>query len=194
MRVKILLLVIFEEKHPPFVNMKFALPLKRALGSMFNIREGFEGKSKKSREWRERPNELFEKILGVKGATPRMFLQQFSTECVRGWRPNFWVDMLSVSLEEALQRGLNVCITDLRFDNEAEMIKKYDNSYIIKIMNVEQVEEKPKSNHISEKGIDKKYIDFGVMNFGDDTFTAHLNTIYDRIIRDGKGHSDKKTT
>jgi hypothetical protein len=63
-----------------------------------------------------------EKIMPEWGFSVRWFLQRFGTECLREQiRPDFWL----LRMARAIQRisPAPVVITDLRFENEAEMVR-----------------------------------------------------------------------
>jgi hypothetical protein len=113
-----------------FQRDSFANPLKDAVAATFNWpRELLEGNTKESREWRETPDEWWEKKLNWKdhpGATfaprftPRGALQWFGTEVYRvAFHDSIWI----YSLEDRLRNAENVVITDCRFPNEVKVIK-----------------------------------------------------------------------
>ena len=57
--------------------------------------------------------------------SPRWVLQQWGTEYRRAQRPTYWLDALGAQLDEWSGAGRHYhCITDVRFPNEAEMIKR----------------------------------------------------------------------
>ena len=101
--------------------------MKDAVASMYGLpREMLEGDTKESREWREQPVEFWGEKLGIEGLTPRKILQTFGTQLVRTHvNESFWVYRLEYELEKLEKEGKNVLITDVRFPNEAEMIKAH---------------------------------------------------------------------
>lgn len=83
-------------------------------------------------------------------ASPRLLYQIIGTHWGRSLNPDIWINMAPK----------NHIISDIRFNNEAEHFK--DLGYIIIKMdrNTESID------HESEKGIDKKYIDYTIYNNG----------------------------
>ena len=104
-----------------FVKTSFADKLKDAVAAMFNWdRELLDGKTDKSRDWREQKDEFWTKETG-REITPRLVLQEFGTECMRnGFFDGIWV---SLTKQQLIQNpDTNFVITDVRFPNEAKMI------------------------------------------------------------------------
>lgn len=86
----------------------------------------------------------------------REFLQWLGTDVVRSHNPDYWVDALAIRLE--LKQ--NFCIGDVRFENEANMIKS-KGGYIVKIY---RPNDAANDQHISE-AIDLT-ADFEIYNTG----------------------------
>ena len=67
----------------------------------------------------------------------RNYLQQIGTECCRKcFGDNFWCEMLDKEIEETINSGRSVVISDIRYQNEIDYFKKkYSNHkfYVIKI-------------------------------------------------------------
>lgn len=104
-----------------FKRESFANSLKDAVSQVFGWdRELLEGRTKQSREWRERKDEWWTKRLG-RDITPRWVLQYWGTEVVRkGFHNDMWV----ASLENRLRQTHNdIVITDCRFPNEIKAIR-----------------------------------------------------------------------
>lgn len=106
-----------------FKRESLAASLKDAVSSIFNWpRHLIEGDTQESREWREKPNEWWSKKLNMPNVTPRLILQLVGTEVFRN---NFNENMWILSLENRLlDNNSNVVITDCRFPNEIEMIRR----------------------------------------------------------------------
>jgi len=102
-----------------FQKHSFAGPLKDAVSVIFGWdREMLEGETKESRAWREQPDEFWSKVMG-RPYTPREALQKMGTEAGRNiFHNDLWI--------EALQRRIkgNTVITDVRFQNEMQFVKK----------------------------------------------------------------------
>lgn len=100
-----------------FKRESFANSLKDAVSVVFGWdREMLEGRSKKSREWREQVDTWWAKKLNMPDLTPRWVLQYWGTEVIRkGFSDEIWV----ASLESRLAKTQDdIVITDCRFPNE----------------------------------------------------------------------------
>ena len=101
----------------------FAATLKDAVAAVFNWdRELLEGRTKQAREWREQVDPWWAEKLGLPQLTPRWVLQHWGTEvCRNGFHNEIWI----LSLENKLRKTKDdVVITDVRFPNEIDAIKK----------------------------------------------------------------------
>ena len=107
--------------HYGYKRDSFAKSLKDAVSSMFNWdREMLEGNTKSSRYWREQPDKFWSEKMG-KEVTPRLILQQFGTEVMRGQMyDGIWVDSVI-----GRYKGENTVISDTRFQNEIKTIKAH---------------------------------------------------------------------
>lgn len=106
-----------------FARESWAGTLKDAVSSVFGWdRELLEGKTEESRAWREQIDTWWAVKLDIPHLTPRWILQQWGTEvCRRGFHDSIWV----ASLENKLRKNTkNVVITDTRFSNELNAIKR----------------------------------------------------------------------
>ena len=105
----------------------FAKSLKDAVSSMFNWdREMLEGNTTSSRHWREQPDKFWSEKMG-KEVTPRLILQQFGTEVMRGQMyDGIWVDSVI-----GRYKGENTVISDTRFQNEIKTIKAHGGKILL---------------------------------------------------------------
>jgi hypothetical protein len=105
-----------------FKKMSFASTLKDAAASVFSWdREMLEGSTASSREWREQRDDWWSSRLGME-ITPRFVLQNWGTEVMRNhFHPEIWIASLENKLRECKD---NVVITDARFFNELDAIKR----------------------------------------------------------------------
>ena len=107
--------------HHGYKRDSFAKSLKDAVSSMFNWdRDMLEGNTTSSRHWREQPDKFWSEKMG-KEVTPRLILQQFGTEIMRGQMyDGIWVDSVI-----GRYKGENTVISDTRFQNEIKTIKAH---------------------------------------------------------------------
>lgn len=98
----------------------FARPLKDAVAAIFGWdRQLLEGATPASRLWREVPDPFWSEKFGYP-FTPRLALQRMGTEAGRNvFHNDIWV----ISLLQRSQHK-NVVVTDVRFKNEVEALRK----------------------------------------------------------------------
>ncbi len=108
-----------------FEKISFADKLKDAVSVLFDWdREMLEGETSESRFWREQEDTFWTKETGRK-ITPRLVLQEFGTDCMRnGFYDGVWVSFVRKRIIE--NSDINFVIPDVRFTNEAEIIKGLD--------------------------------------------------------------------
>lgn len=107
-----------------FIKDSFARTLKDAASALFGWdRDLLDGTSRESREWREIPDIYWAKETGNPQFTPRLALQLLGTEAIREtFAQDFWV---STVVKRWIENGKqNTIITDCRFPNEINAIKK----------------------------------------------------------------------
>jgi hypothetical protein len=106
-----------------FTKLSFAKHLKDVASVLFGMdRKMLAGETPEDREIREKPDKFWSEKLG-KDFTPRMALQILGTNLLRNqFHENIWVDCLEKTLLENPDK--NYVITDVRFPNEIEMIRK----------------------------------------------------------------------
>lgn len=98
-------------------TLSFAQPIRAALRSIF--------------DWDDRHfhGELKEVVIPWLGKSPRQAMQLLGTEWGRQLiNPDIWLTLAKMQIEQWLQKGINVVVTDVRFDNEAEMIRSLGGS------------------------------------------------------------------
>lgn len=173
-------------KNHNFVKLSFASLLKDILSVLFDWnREMLEGTTKESREWREQIDEWWSNRLNIPKFSPRYALQYFGTEIFRNhFHDEIWI----AALEKQLYKYTNVVITDCRFPNEINTLKKY-NAIFIRITKGYVPEwfisyennliEKPEGIHPSEylwikTDFDYKYINNGTIEEMTD-YISNLN-------------------
>ena len=112
---------ILVENHG-FTKLSFADKLKDGVATVFNWdRAMLEGDTVESREWRETQDDFWTRETG-RTITPRLVLQEFGTDCMRhGFDDGIWVSLVKQELVKYPNK--NFVIPDVRFPNEANMIK-----------------------------------------------------------------------
>ena len=111
-----------------FKKLSFACALKDILSIIFGWpRDKLEGITKEDRLWRENVDTWWAKKLNMPHLTPRFALQHFGTEIFRNnWHPDIWTKII----EKQLTTYTNIIITDCRFPNEINLVKKYGGKLI----------------------------------------------------------------
>lgn len=94
----------------------------------------------------------------------RRLLQRLGTECGRDiigeYLPNPWPEIAKVKIYDYQSKGYNVAVTDVRFDDEASLIRS-EGGIIIEIVGKDD----PSDDwHISESGVDEALIDYTLVN------------------------------
>ncbi len=163
-------------KNHNFVKLSFAGVLKDIVSILFDWdRDLLEGSTPESREWREEIDEWWSERLNIPNFTPRYALQYFGTELFRNhFHDEIWV----AAIERKLFKYPNIVITDCRFPNEINVLKKY-NAKFVRITREYVPEwyteyennliEKPEGIHPSEylwikNNFDYKYINNGTID------------------------------
>ncbi len=115
-------------KNYNFIKLSFAGVLKDIIAIIFGwSRDKLEGITKEDREWREQVDLWWSNELNMPQLTPRYVMQYFGTELFRNhWHPDIWTKVI----EKKLNTYNNIVITDCRFTNEMEMLKKYNCKFI----------------------------------------------------------------
>lgn len=105
-----------------FRRMSFAGALKDAVSTVFGWdREMLEGRTRQSREWREKVDTWWANKLDMPNLTPRWVLQYWGTEvCREGFHDDIWIHSMEHRL---MNTSDNVVISDVRFPNEIRSIK-----------------------------------------------------------------------
>lgn len=145
-----------------FVLVKFAGPLKKMLRSIGLSEDEIEGQLKTT------PCSL----LG--GKTPRFAMQTLGTEWGRNIiGEDFWLNLYAMQVNKFVN---NVVTDDVRFQNEAELIRSMG-GIIVELVYPPGIDTN-KSSHVSEAGISNP--DFVIVNDRSDeayyTFMAAVNS------------------
>ena len=105
-----------------FKKLSFADKLKDGVSAVFGWdRVMLEGNTEKSRAWREQEDTFWSNETG-RTITPRLVLQEFGTDCMRnGFYDGIWVSLVKQEIQQNPNK--NYVIPDVRFENEAKMLK-----------------------------------------------------------------------
>lgn len=104
--------------------------------------------------------DLKEVVCPIFGITPREAMQKLGTEYGRNMINN---DIWTIRAELVIKANKRLVITDIRFDNEAEMIKR-NGGIVVKIDRKNLPRIKGVENHDSELGISEQLIDEVIYN------------------------------
>ena len=111
-----------------YTKLSFAGIVKDIVAIMFDWdRNMLEGITTESRLWREEIDIWWSNRLNIKNLTPRWILQHIATDV---FRDHFHKDIWIACIEKKLFKLNKVVITDARFDNEFNTIKKLGGSII----------------------------------------------------------------
>jgi hypothetical protein len=129
----------------PWRILSFAAPIKRMAAQLLPAAELAA---------KDRPSSLL-------SITPRRILQTLGTEWGRALHPDLWV---SIMLREITASELPVVIDDLRFDNEARLIRALGGK-VINVSTRPGLDHRQAAHaHASEAGISQALIDYTVVN------------------------------
>ena len=112
-----------------FQKESFASPLKDVTSTIFGWpRALLEGDTVYSREWREAPSTWWAQQLGIPDFTPRLAMSVVGTDAFRNRvHKDIWV--LAMERRLALIPD-NVVVSDVRYQNEADMIRRLGGTVI----------------------------------------------------------------
>ena len=180
----------FLVKENNFEKLSFADKLKDSVAEMFDWdRQLLDGKTDESRTWREQADKFWSKEMG-KDITPRHVLQVFGTECMRdGFYDGVWVSLAKKKILD--NPGTNWVIPDVRFDNEANMIKEIDGEvWWVKRGQIpvwfrmyQDIGKTPKDVHPSEWAWANTDFDAELSN--NSTIAELKNQVQDRLVANG---------
>lgn len=155
-----------------FTQYAFAWPIKQACQIMF----GFTEKDMNDRVLKERVHPRW-------GITPRKAMQLLGTEYGRNMiRKDIWIIRAQMEMEKNLEQGYGTIISDVRFENEAQLIRE-NGGIIIHIKRPSLDTSAEKYNHESEMGINCKPEDIVIMN---DTSLDDLHFKIDSLFMNNK--------
>jgi hypothetical protein len=153
-----------------FVKISFASALKDVVSILFSWpRDMLEGDTTESRLWRETEDPDWSQKTGITGFSPRKALQYVGTDLMRNQLyANIWTHIVENRISMILEANNNakIVITDCRFLNEIEMLKKFRAKRIdVFIIKVERPSTKiEEQNHMSETQYLEHKIDMTLIN------------------------------
>jgi len=172
-----------------FLKYSFASATKDILATLFGWdRNMLEGDTIESRKFRETVDLWWSEKLAIPELTPRKVLQLIGTDLFRKhFNYNIWVQCVEKKLLSHLESdpNSNIIISDCRFPNEIEMLKKLGFKLIHIQRNLPEWFDQYKSGidcaqaselHISETSWIREHFDYDIINQYD-----NLETFYSKI-------------
>jgi hypothetical protein len=141
---------------PRWQQIAFADPLRVML-----VMGGFaKPEQLNDRKLKETPIELH-------GASPRLLMQTLGTEWGREMiHPEIWIRLLAERVDKFAESGVpGVVITDIRFEDEAEYVRRVGGR-VVHVIRPPSAFGLTSSKHRSEAGIKRRYGDFLLDNDG----------------------------
>jgi len=97
---------------------------------------------------------------------------------MRYYNPNQFVDYVEDKINFLTR--VNYIVTDLRFDNELEFLKR-KNAFIVKVV---RDEDTATDSHITERGFDDSQCDVVIYNNGSiEELTEKVRAVFDKFYR-----------
>jgi hypothetical protein len=155
---------------PDFVRLSFAEPIRQMLVAGGLCSPDDFMRKEEPVEW-----------LG--GATPRRMMQTLGTEWGRDLVfKRIWIAIMERRVKEKLDLGMSVVIDDCRFNDEAEMVHRMGGI----IVHIARESHSVSSQHSSEHGIDRKWVDqviFNQLEWSEDRFQAAIRSAVPRFVK-----------
>jgi hypothetical protein len=132
-------------------SVSFAEPLKTGLKTMLQLTDEHVNGS------------LKEEVLDWLGKSPRQLLQMLGTDWGRSMvHTDLWLMLAKRKIESILRLSVPVIVTDVRFDNEAEMIRSLGGQ----VWHVYRPDAQTVNAHASEAGVSFGLDDITIYNVG----------------------------
>lgn len=131
-----------------YTQLSFAEPIRTFMINFLDLKGGLQELD----DIKEIPHQMFN------GKTPRYVMQKMGTDFMRDM---IWGDVWVNRCIEMAKKYDNVVISDVRFDNEAQAIVKAGGVIINVIRPDVEIQ---LSNHASEAGISREYIQYNILN------------------------------
>lgn len=114
-----------------YVRYAFADPLK-VLASIYLLRS-FPNALESENLLRLFPSIYNEVFSDQKTDFIRNLLQYLGTDVARNYDLSYWINIARNVLKSKVSRGIRVCITDVRFKNEADFLRKEFDAVLVRI-------------------------------------------------------------
>lgn len=148
-----------------FARVAFADPMREMLRCLGLTDADMEGEAK------ERPVRHL-------GLSYRRLAQTLGTEWGRSLDPDLWVNVAMRRIDDLTSTGQHVVVTDVRFDNEATLIRSLGGMVWRIERDVESV-----ASHASENGVNRDLIDAVIRNDGElDEFIFNVRSIVTELV------------
>ncbi len=152
---------ILKKKGLTYSRVCFSRPLKESCKILFNLTDEELNNQDLKEEVLRNPKGEARFIINGLEASPRIILQWLGTQ-LRSININFFVNNMDKIISSCVEKDF-IIITDVRYDNEAELVKKYFGTLVKIERNIKKINS---SDHSSERGIDKSFVDFIIENNG----------------------------
>lgn len=138
-----------------YTGFAFADPLRAMLRELLTG-SNIDDKYMDSREFKEA-------IIPELGVSYRQLAQTLGTEWGRALQPDFWLRLATSYLHGQMDAGgRQFCISDVRFENEAQWVRNHDGV----VWRIERPGTEPVRSHASEQGVDAIKADVVIFNVG----------------------------
>lgn len=154
-----------------YVHVSFAEPLKKMIRTLL-VNAGMD----ETIAWRHTNLDLKEEVIPGLNVTARKLMQTLGTEWGRLIDQDLWVNLAKVNIANLLDRGYNVVVDDVRYRNEADMLRKKFHAELYGIVRPGQVDT---TGHSSEGALDDYgYFKDVIINDGTlDHFKQKINSL-----------------
>ncbi|WP_269519507.1 deoxynucleotide monophosphate kinase family protein [Alteromonas sp. BMJM2] len=134
--------------------------------------------------------EAKETIIPHLGVTPRYLMQTLGTAWGRGMvNDNVWINRCKQLIDQ--KETDIVIVTDVRFDNEAHMVRQYQNGHIAEIIPTVAIDNP--DNHVSEQPINTLPNDFIVPNPRTPVFDRNLMSVLWQVLNKESQNPQRQT-
>lgn len=166
---------IKEKINQDVISLAFAKPLKDICKIVFDLsEEQLYGNLKEEEDERY-------------GITPRVIMQKVGTELFRNkfsevfpelnYDKNIWIKTLENQLKKYKNTEKIIFITDVRFKNEYDLVKKHNGI----IINIEREGLENKDSHISENELKNEEYDYKIKNENLEDYYKKIRELYNKI-------------